>query len=709
MQLIGRQVAQYRVVERLGGGGMGVVYRAEDTRLGRTVALKFLSGETANRSRATQRMLREARAAAAIDHPNVCTLYEVGETDNGELFLAMAYCDGETLAARLARGPLPVDQALALTRQIVAGLAAGHARGVVHRDVKPGNIMLVGGGVKVLDFGLARVTGETTLTADGSVIGTLAYMAPEQARGEEADERADVWAVGAVLYEMLSGNRPFAEDSAASTLHAILNATPPTPSTVRPGIPRKADEIVATCLAKKPAERFQQMHALDKALTEALGSTVDRQAATDNPPSIAVLPFADMSPEQDQDWFCDGIAEELINSLTRIRGLRVTARTSSFRYRHGEHDVRQVGIDLDVSSVLEGSVRKAGDRIRVTAQLIDTASGYHRWSDRYDRQLADVFAIQEEIAERVVEALRSLLSDEERPQLNQGQTRNVAAYELYLRGRQLARVLTRSGLTRARDLFTGAVELDPEYALAWCGIADCSSWLYSWLGAAEGDLNRAMEASTRALKLAPKLAEAQASHGFAISLDKRFSEAERALDEAIRLNPDLYDAHYLRGRVCFAEGKKEEALRSFEKAAEVRPDDYQAPNLVTQIYREQGRQDLMQEASLRALALADRHLEAYPKDVRAVYLGAGALVDLGRVEEGLARLEKAIDMNPNEPIVHYMAACVHGRLGNVKATLDALETALDLGFGLREWIEQDTDLDSVRNEPRYKELLSRAT
>lgn len=432
------------------------------------------------------------------------------------------------------------------------------------------------------------------------------------------------------------------------------------------------------------------------------------EAGPQGPPSVAVLPFLDLSKEHDQDWFCDGVAEELITSLTRIRGLRVAARTSSFRYRGSDRDVRLVGEELDVGAVLEGSVRKAGDRIRVTVQLIDAGSGYHSWSECYDRKLADVFAIQEDIAESIVGALRGLLSEEERPELHLGRTQDLLAYELYLQARRLMWFLSRRSLQQARDLFGRAVELDPDYALAWCGIADCSSWLYRWLGAAPGELDRAMVASARALKLAPDLAEAHVSRGFAISLDGQLGEATRMFDEAIRLNPDLYDGHYMRARACFAQGRKEAALESAERAAEVRPDDFQAPGLAVQLLREQGLEERARDLSPRVLDLADRHLVAHPDDLRAMYVGAGVLIELGRVEEGLERTEKAIAMDPEEPIIHYFMACVQSRLGHVEASFEALEKALDLGLGgMRDWMEHDGDLDAIRQDPRYEELLAR--
>jgi non-specific serine/threonine protein kinase len=571
------------------------------------------------------------------------------------------------------------------------------------------------GQVKILDFGLARLAEAPAAsalsalptreqTAPGTVLGTSGYMAPEQVLGLQADHRADIFALGVLLYEMLTGQRAFQRFSTAETQAAVLRDDPPPAPSGRPLAPA-LDRLVRRCLAKRPEDRFNSARDLLFAL-EAVTSGTDPAAAPAEAtvPSIAVLPFVDMSPGRDQDYFCEGLADELINALTRLEGVRVTARTSSFQFRGTAVDVRTIGERLNVRTVLEGSVRKAGDRLRIMVQLVSAERGYHLWSERYDRELKDVFAIQDEIAESVARALSVVLSDKERDALQRRPTSSLEAYDFYLKGRRL---LTRLSLELryAPPLFKRAIELDARFALAYAGLAEASFWLYSWWGGAPDDLTQADEASRRALELAPELAEVHASRGAALTLSRRYEEAAAEFDAAIRLNPRLWNTYYLYGRMRFAQGRFDEAEGLWRKGIEVAPDDYQVPIMIGMIYRRQGRTAERDATLRRGLAIARKHLEANPEDARAMYLIAGALWDLGEEAESRASMDRSLKLAPNDPSVLYNAACLFARTGEHDRCLRTLAACLQGGWGNRDWIAHDPDFDTIRDDPRFQALL----
>ncbi len=546
----GDKIGPYEILAPIGTGGMGEVWKARDTRLNRLVALKMLKAEHAGRFRG------EARAVAALNHPNVCQIYDVGPD-----YLVLEYVEGIPL-----KGPLAIEETVRLAIQIAGALEEAHNRGVLHRDLKPGNIMVTPAGTaKVLDFGLAKMerpllSSDTLMTVPGAVVGTPAYMSPEQAQGQRLDARSDIFSFGSVLYAMVSGRNPFSGETPFATLSALIEEEPP-PLQAPPELRR----IVIRCLAKQPAHRFQAMAQVRGALQQIVFKP-DKPEETE--PSIAVLPFANMSGEKDQEYFSDGLAEEIINSLAQLPGLKVTARTSAFAFRGKEQDITRIAGELRVRTILEGSVRKAGNRIRVTAQLINAADGYHLWSQRYDRNLEDVFAVQDEIATAIAEALQVKLSVQ--PAALRSYKPNLPAYEAFLKARHQSLKFTSESLARGREYLEEAIALDPGFALPHCDLA----WYFRNLGLlgempAHTAMPKARAAARRALEIDPSLPEAHAILGLAAAeYDYDWNEAEREMGLATIHDPlstmvRTFYSFYLAGVGRAGEGvqQMERALR----------------------------------------------------------------------------------------------------------------------------------------------------
>ena len=704
---------RYQVEREVGRGGMATVYLAQDLKHGRPVALKVLHPELAA-SLGSERFLREIQIAARLQHPHILPLYDSGQA--GELlYYVMPFVEGESLRDRLTREKqLPIEDAVKVGRDIAAALDYAHRHGVVHRDIKPENVMLHEGEAIVTDFGIAKAVsaaGGESLTQTGMAVGTPAYMSPEQASGErEPDGRSDIYSLGCVVYEMLTGSAPFT----GPTVQAIImkRFTEPVPSVraTRSTVTAELEQVVSKALAKDPIDRFQTANLLVQGLGSPKVVTPPNATPLATPltttkKSIAVLPFADMSPQKDQDYFCEGIAEEIINALSKIEALHVASRSSAFAFK-GHQDVRKVGEQLGAGTVLEGSVRKAGNRLRISAQLVKVADGYQLWSERYDRELEDVFAIQDEIAENIVKALRVVLSDREKRAIEKAPTANVQAYEFYLRGRQYFHQWRKKGVEYARRMFERAMDIDPDYALAHAGAADCCSALYTWWDASKPNLEGADSYSRRALALDPELAEAHEARGLALTLRKQYEEAEAEFQEAIRLNPKLFEAHYFFARACLAQGKYEQAAKLFEQASELRPEDYQSPIILAEVYKALGRSADADAANRRGVQLAEARLALNPDESRALVLGAGGHCRLGNVARALDLIHQTLALDPDDSGVLYNVACVYANAGQSEEAISCLERAIQNGFGHWEWLEHDSDLESLRGHPRFLALLS---
>ena len=699
---------RYEIEREVGRGGMATVFLAQDMRHHRPVALKVLHPHLAE-ALGPERFLREIQIAARLQHPHIVPLYDSGQAGD-LLYYVMPYVEGESLRQLLDReGKLPVEDALTIARGVAAGLDYAHRQQVVHRDIKPENVMLHDGQAMVTDFGIAKAVtaaASDSLTQTGTTVGTPAYMSPEQAGGEaELDGRSDIYSLGAMVYEMLTGVAPFVGPTVQAIMAKLFTEHAPPLRDSREEVPAWVGDAVHRCLAKRSDDRFPTAGEFAQALGWPSGSTPPgTPAGSGGPKSIAVLPFVNMSADPENEYFTDGIAEEIINALIKVQALRVASRTSSFAFKGKNVNIRKVGEELNVGTVLEGSVRKAGNRLRVMAQLVNVSDGYHLWSERYDRQMDDVFAIQDEISENIVKALKVVLSEDEKRAIEKPPTENVEAYEYYLRARQYFHQFRRTGMQFARRMFERAIDVDPKYSKAYAGVADCCSFMYMYWDGSKANLEGADTASKRALELDPELAEANASRGFALSLSRQYEEARKYFETAIRLNPKLYEAHYLYARACFQEGRLEDAVHQYEEASRVRPEDYQALLLIQSALHGLGRHEDAKDALRRGLVVAEKHLELNPDDARALCLGGQALMQLDEPERALEWAQRAHKIDPTDSGILYNVACVYALGEMTHQALDCLDQAIQNGFGHREWLDHDTDLDSLRDDPRFEAL-----
>ncbi len=693
---------RYTIGQEIGRGGMATVYRAHDLKHDRSVAVKVLLPELAA-SLGADRFLQEIKFVAGLNHPHILPLHDSGEAE-GFLYFVMPYVEGETLRDRLkAEKQLSVEETLALAESVASALDYAHRRGVIHRDIKPENILLQEGQAVVTDFGVASPltrTAAESRTEVGFAVGTPEYMSPEACLGDrELDGRSDEYAVACVLYEMLAGHPPFTAATPQAVVARHLSDTVPPLATVRPDLPANVSRAITTALAKEPADRYPSLQAFAVALRSA---SADHEEAAAR--SVAVLPFANLGGGADEEFLSDGITDEIIMALTHIEGLRVVSRTSSFAYKRARQDVRAIGRELHVRSVLEGGVQRKDDHLRVSVRLVNVANGYLLWSDRYDRDMRDIFAIQDEISQHVARALRVILTDDERRALARVPTRDVLAYETYLRGRAFFRQTRRKSLQYAREMFQHAIVIDPSFALAWAGVADCCSLLNMYYPQTDTDLGLADGASTKALALAPELPEAHAARGFALWRMKRADDAVQEFEAAMRLDARQFEARYFYARLCYQRGEPEQAAELFEDAARAR-EDYQARFFAAQSYATLGRKAEAEAAYRRALHVVQQHLALNPDDPRAATMCAVALCRLGDQEEGLRWAERARTIDPEDPGVLYNVACLYALEGQADGAISCLAQALQAGFGPREWITQDPDLESLRENPRFKALV----
>jgi len=735
--LLGSTVSHYRIVRELGSGGMGVVYEAEDTRLRRNVAVKFLSAALAKDAPMLERFEREARAASALSHPGICTVHAI-EQHAGQSFIVMELVEGESLATRIAGRPMAIGELLELGIQMADALEAAHAKGIVHRDLKPMNLMVTQRGqVKILDFGLAKfehpdAAGPQTttptappragdLTAAGTVFGTVHYMSPEQARGLTTDARTDLFSLGAILYQMATGDRAFEGDTQAVVFDAILNRDPRPVADVNAAMPAALGPILEKALEKERNLRYQTAtelktdllrlrRKLDAMRSGPTGATGHAAISDTKTPaqraqrSIAVLYFENLSGVKEDEYLRDGITEDILTDLSKIKGLNVFPRTTVLAFRDQKATAADVSRQLHADFALEGSLRRAGNRLRINTQLVDAATGFPVWSERYDREMSDIFSVQDEIAHKIAEALRIKLTPQEQAELAARPTDNLQAYDLYLRGRSYARRLTTRDMEFALQMFENAVALDPNFAVAWAAIANGCAHVQYWSAAGGTYMERAHSASLRAVALAPELPEVLVSQGWILYAGNRFEDAVRLTRAAIARKRDAEGAYYLLMRTLFASGKLEEVAALAEEAIAATGTDYNVYIPIMNALGALGREEAKASVRTRNIRALENHLREVPEDARARILLGGMYAQEHRTEDSIRETNLAMTLRPNEATVLYNAACTFANLDRRAEALDALRKAWDAGYQDADWTRRDPDLAPLHGEPEFEKL-----
>jgi non-specific serine/threonine protein kinase len=708
---------------------MGVVYEAEDTNLGRHVALKFLTPSMASDENLLQRFQREARAASALNHPNICTIHGIEEFE-GQHFIVMELLDGESLADRIRSGPPDIDSVLTLGVQIVDALESAHSKGIVHRDLKPANIFVTSRGqAKILDFGLAKIDQQqpsaasnvATAIADGLstagvAMGTVSYMSPEQARGEVTDARTDLFSFGTVLYQMATGTVPFQGDTSAVVFDAILNREPTPVNQINPSLPQELGRIIGQALEKDRDMRYQNATDVKTALKrlkrdldsgrhsgESIHST--RAPQTVHEHSIAVLYFENLSGMKEDEYLRDGITEDITTELSKIKRLKTFSRAMVLNYRDKPVTAGQVGQELGASYVLTGSLRRAGNRLRINAQLIDASTDFPLWSERYDREMEDVFAVQDEIASKIAAALRITLSPQEQQALAAKPTENQQAYDLYLRGRNYARRVGRQDLSFALQMYENAVALDPDFALAHAGLANVCAQHFYYFERQQQWIDRAIAATKKASANGSDAPEIKLAEAWLAFAKKRYDEVVDKMRGALEKHPDLDGGYYLLGSALFESGRYQEIVDIMEQALAHAGENYNTIIPIQNALGALGKTDALNNFTYRMIAIFEEHVKKVPEDARARVLLANSYAGRGRFDDAKREADMAMLLRPGDTMILYNIACVFCLMDNAKDAMNALKKAVGAGYSNAAWARQDPDLALLHGDPEFDRLL----
>jgi non-specific serine/threonine protein kinase len=734
----GSMVSHYKILRKLGSGGMGVVYEAEDTRLGRKVAVKFLTEEMESDRSILERFQREARAASSLNHPGICTVHSIEEHERRH-FIVMELLEGQTLAQRMGRHPFEIGELIDLATQIADALESAHSKGIVHRDLKPVNLMInARGQLKVLDFGLAKIEGvgkmadressqadtmlgAEQLTTAGAVLGTVYYMSPEQARGQLTDARTDLFSLGAVLYQMATGALPFPGDTQPVVFEAILNRPPKPLSEANPSMPAALGRVLDKALEKDRNLRYQTATELKTDLLRLKrdldsgrqkGMTLsDSKGAAEkaSEKSIAVLYFENLSGVKEDEYLRDGITEDIITELSKIRNMKVFSRPTVLVYRDKQVTPSQIGQQLGAAYVLAGSLRRAGTRLRITTQLVDTHTDFPLWSERYDREMKDVFEVQDEIAQKIAAALRIQLSPQEQEALASKPTDNLQAYDLYLRGRSYARRLTRQDLEFALQMYENAVTQDSNFALAFAAIANVCAYYHAHYAREDVWIHRARAAAERAMELQPDVPEVMVAQAWILYAKGQYDEMTAIVRNVIAHKRDCEGAYYLLLRGLYASGKYQEVANVADEAIESSGTDYNVYVPIINSLGALGKEEALKNVRQRGIQALEGHLRQVPEDARARILVGVFYAMEGRHEDAVRETNLAMLLRPNEAMVHYNAACTFCLMNKKAEALDALGKAWRNGFKDADWARRDPDLAILRGDPEFEKLYPEKT
>ncbi|MGA8265734.1 MAG: protein kinase [Ignavibacteriaceae bacterium] len=701
--MIGKTILHYKIIDKLGQGGMGVVYKAEDNKLKRDVAIKFLPRQIASQKEEKERFKVEARAAAALNHPNIATIYAIEEADD-EAFIVMEFIDGRELKDKIAGGPVKINESLDIAKKIADGLRAAHSKGIVHRDIKSSNIMITSDGqIKIMDFGLAKITGSGLMTKVGTTMGTAAYMSPEQATGEKVDERTDIWSLGVIFYELLTGELPFKAEYEAAWNYVILNKDPLKPSELDRKIPANVDSLVLKMLEKDRGKRYSSADEIIKDLEKiGEGSNAEQDA---NIKAIAVLPFNNISAEKESDYFSDGLTEELILNLSRLKDMRVVSRTTSMQYKGTSKGIKDIGRDLGVRYIIEGSVRKFEDNLRITAQLIDVEKDAQLWAESYKGKLADVFDIQEKVSQQIVDALMVKLSPTEKVALSKRPTVNAEAFDYNLRARNYLYRYSKNNIQFAIQFFEKAISLDLRYAEAYAGLAEAYAVRYAYFERKDTWLDKAIELSLKAIMYDSSLSEAYAALALAYFYKSSFEEALTAVQKAIDLDQNNFFGYWILGRIYFTTDKDKDALDPLKKAIEINPEFYTAYGDLRLVTERLGDKKQCDEINNKSIQFYPKYLEQNPDDSRARMFYAQVLVLNEKIDQAKKETSTALELSPNDSILLYNAACVYSVIDEKELAIKTLQNAVAGGFEHYDWIKRDPDLENIRKETEFNELI----
>ncbi len=706
--MIDQTISHYKIIEKLGEGGMGVVYKALDTKLDRPVAIKFLPAHLSSTSDNRARFLQEAKATAALNHPNILSIYEIDE-HNENAFIVLEFIDGQTLKDYLATvttgSGVPVKQAIEWIEKIAQGLKVAHDKHIIHRDIKAENVMLTKTGqLKIMDFGLAKLRSHGTLTKAGSSLGTLSYMSPEQAQGASADQRSDLWSLGVLFFELLTGDLPFKSEHEAGLLYLVVNQSPPLPSELDRRLPEAIDTIVMKMLEKEPEKRFQSVDEFLQALS-GLGTQLEAKQASAKRLAIAVLPFATIGGDKENEYFGDGLTDELIVSLSQLKDFDVISRTNSMQYKNTTKDIKTIGKELGIRYLLEGSVRRFQDNLRITLQFIDVENSRQLWAESFKGKMEDVFDIQEQVSKQVVDALMIKLSPNEKIILTKRSTVNAEAFDCYLRAREFLYRRTKSSLQFAIHLFQKAIELDTRYAAAYAGLGESYATLHYDYDTKEVWVDKAIESSLKALMYDSTVAEAYAALAMAYFSKKSIQEAEAAARKAIDLGPNIFTGYWVLARICHVMNRDRESVELLKKTIELNPDFHTAHGELRMAYERLGEKEKMAEVIQVMLDRIPVYLSKHPDDARSHIHYATQLAVVGKEREALEQTAKAIALSPDDPLMFYNAACVYSRLGQKAEAIETLRRSIVAGLEDYEWIKSDPDFDGIRDEPGYIDMM----